>query len=252
MWSRRYNTDGTLGAAGFGGGAGYVTGDWNSGGSDIGTDILIQPDGKILLSSRGPAAVVEGGDGAFSSFNIARYNTDGTLDTSFGGNGFAAFDIGASHDFPRGLALQSDGKILQTGYNNTTAEALVARWNSDGTVDTSFGGGSGYVSIDPGVNVVIIDIHIQDDGRLVLTGYSHNGTDWDLLVMRLDADGTLDTSFGSGTRCRAHRPLQRCRSHTTFNRDAGRPDPGRRLYRQRHRQRPCSGALQQRRWVDQC
>ena len=93
----RYNTDGTL-DTGFGGGAGYVTGDWNSGGEDLGTDILIQPDGKILLSSKGPAAVVEGGDGTTSSFNIARYNSDGTLDTSFGGNGFAAFDIAASHD----------------------------------------------------------------------------------------------------------------------------------------------------------
>ena len=192
----RYNTDGTL-DTGFGGGAGYVTGDWNSGGEDRGLDILIQPDGKILITDRGPAAVVEGGDGSDVSFNIARYNTDGTLDTSFGGNGFAAFDIRPGHDMPYGLALQSDGKILQAGYQNTDLEVLVARWNSDGTVDTSFGGGNGYVSIDLGGWVITDDIHIQDDGKLVVTGQFQNA-DYDQLIMRLNADGTLDTSFGGG------------------------------------------------------
>jgi len=192
----RYNTDGSLDTS-FDDGqdaAGVVTADWGgSSGQDLAREILLQADGKILVSGRGPTAEAGGTD---SSFNIARYNSNGTLDTSFGGgNGFAALDVGSNHDQAYGIALQDDGKILQTGLDNDTNNMIVVRWNSDGTVDTGFDG-DGIVLIDAGTNSLTgRDIHIQDDGKLLITGYSQNGSDYDLAIVRLNADGSLDTSF---------------------------------------------------------
>jgi uncharacterized delta-60 repeat protein len=189
----RYNADGSI-DTGFGT-LGIVTEDWNGGGNDVGRDLLLQPDGKILFSGRGPAAE---GTGVDSTFNIARYNADGTLDTSFGvggTNGFAAFDVAAGHDFAYGIALQNDGKILQVGEQNNTKEIIVVRWNSDGTVDTTFNG-VGFVSITAGTSILDgRDIHVRADGKLVISGRSNNGVDYDVAILRLNPDGSTDASF---------------------------------------------------------
>ncbi len=144
--------------------------------------IAVQSDGKILIG------------GLFATYNglprngITRLNADGTLDTSFLGNG--------TNDLLRSIAVQPDGKILIGGnfteYNGTP-RIRIARLNADGTLDTSFNPGTG-------ANENIWSIQVQPDGKIVIGGAftEYNGT---LLnkIARLNADGTLDTSFTPGT-----------------------------------------------------
>ncbi|OFX65411.1 MAG: hypothetical protein A2X15_00340 [Bacteroidetes bacterium GWB2_32_14] len=144
----------------------------------------IQSDGKIII----------GGD--FTSFNgtainrIARLNTDGTLDTTF--------NIGTgANNIVRTITIQSDGKIMIggqfTSYNDTTINRI-ARLNADGTLDTTFNTGTGVS------NNTVATTAIQSDGKIIIGGYftSYNGTARNNIA-RLNADGTLDTTFNPGT-----------------------------------------------------
>src|SRR5207247_301788 len=98
--------------------------------------VAVQPDGKI---------VVAGGTRDASSndaFALARYNADGSLDTSFNGTGKVTTAIG-SDDFADGVALQPDGKIVAAGYSydgGSSYDFALARYNADGSLDTSFNG----------------------------------------------------------------------------------------------------------------
>src|SRR5690554_437044 len=145
--------------------------------------IVLQPDGKILA----------GGD--FTTFNgttqnrIVRLNSDGSLDTSFN------IGTGANH-YVRAIVLQPDGKILVGGSFssfNGTAQNRIVRLNSDGTLDTSFNIGTGF-------NENVISVTLQPDGKILVGGHftTFNGTTQNRLV-RLNSDGTLDTSFNTGT-----------------------------------------------------
>jgi uncharacterized delta-60 repeat protein len=101
-----------------------------SAGSDIGNSLALQSDGKILL-----------GGTCDNKFCIARFNSDGSLDTtSFGsGNGYVVQDISTGSDIGYSLAIQPDGKILLGGTCDN--KFCVARFNSDGSLDTTFGTG---------------------------------------------------------------------------------------------------------------
>jgi uncharacterized delta-60 repeat protein len=148
--------------------------------------MIIQPDGKILLG---------GGGSSFTSWNgtsvggIVRLNSDGTRDTAFNTN----TGTGANA-FVYVRAVQSDGKILigggVTNWNGTTVGRIV-RLNSNGTRDTTFttNTGTGAVSSTD-------SIAIQSDGKILVSGYfsSWNGTSVGRIV-RLNSDGTLDTTF---------------------------------------------------------
>jgi uncharacterized delta-60 repeat protein len=142
----------------------------------------LQSDGKILIG------------GEFTRYNgtnrnhIARLNADGTLDASFDPG------TGANNNIHT-TALQSDGKILIGGWftsYNGTGRNYIARLNADGTLDTSFDPGAG-------ANDRIHSIALQSDGKILIGGWftSYNGTGRNY-VARLNADGTLDTSFDPG------------------------------------------------------
>ncbi|MEI6080430.1 MAG: hypothetical protein WCQ53_07335, partial [bacterium] len=162
-------------------------------GTGFDTDVrtlAAQSDGKILA----------GGD--FSSYNdgsdhdnlgyIARLNTDGTFDATFKPVGSIGFD-----STTLGIAVQKDGKILVVGafdtYNGDAAHHI-ARLNSDGTLDTIFNTGSGF---DFYPDVVVV----QEDGKILIGGdfNTYNGDAVGHDIARLNADGTLDTSFASAT-----------------------------------------------------
>ena len=144
--------------------------------------IVVQSDGKILIG------------GVFSSYSgmprsgIARLNGNGTLDTTFNPGTGANSDVYS-------VALQSDRKVLIAGaftsYNGTSRNRI-ARLNPDGTVDTSFVPGSG-------ADGTVVSMAIQRDGKVLIGGdfMSYNGTDSRRLA-RLNADGSLDTTFSSG------------------------------------------------------
>ena len=164
---------------------------FNSGGSglSLGVSIIaLQPDGKILIG------------GGFSSFNgtnrgrIARLNSTGTLDTTF------VPPSGGFSSQVRGIALQTDGKIIVIGDFSTYGGASairVARLNSDGTLDTTFSTGTS-------ANNTISAVAIQPDGNIVIGGNftSYNGTAINRVARILGSGGSagqIDSTFIVGT-----------------------------------------------------
>jgi uncharacterized delta-60 repeat protein len=147
--------------------------------------IVIQSDGKILVG------------GQFSTFNgtsvnhIVRLNSDGTRDTAFTSNTGTSFS-----DTVFEVAIQSDGKILAGGsfstFNGTTVNRIV-RLNSDGTRDLGFNTGTAF-------NATVFEVAIQSDGKIVVGGNftTFNGTTVNYIV-RLNSDGTRDTTFTTNT-----------------------------------------------------
>lgn len=181
----RYNTDGTLDPS-FGAG-GILTTDIGGGFNDA-SAVAIQPDGKIILAG---AAMV----GSTSDIALVRYDTDGTLDNSFNGNGIVTTDLGLTTDNARSIAIQTDGKILVTGYtvDNITVLIAVLRYNMDGTLDRSFDT-DGVVTTGFGTGEDFGSaVAIQADGKVVVAG----ATDNDAALVRYTADGALDLTFGS-------------------------------------------------------
>ena len=164
----RLNTDGTRDT-------GFTTG---SGANSNVRSIAIQPDGKIIIG------------GSFTTFNgstvnrIARLNTDRTLDTGFATGTGANFDV-------RTISIQPDGKIIIGGQFTTFNEVTsrLVRLNADGTIDAAFTTGTGF-------NNIVISTAIQPDGKILVGGSftTFNGITVNRLV-RLNADGTLDTAF---------------------------------------------------------
>ncbi len=179
----------------FGLGDGKVTTAIGSG-HDIGKNVTVQSDGKVLVSGYSS-------NGSDWDFALTRYNTDGTLDTSFGGgDGIVTTDVGGNTDRATSIILQPDGKILLIGnsYDGSNYyDFALTRYNTDGTLDTSFGGGDGMVTTDVfGFNDFGMSVDMQTDGKIVIAGYSYNGSDYDFSLMRYNIDGSLDTSFGGG------------------------------------------------------
>jgi uncharacterized delta-60 repeat protein len=187
------------------GGTGLVTTD--TGGDNLppnshddeGQVPLIEHDGsvdKIVVAGFGddPASVV----GTYIyDVTVVRYNLDGTLDTTFGAGGIArAVMPNAGVAGPvSGAALQPDGKIVVTGF----VGFIVVRFNSDGTLDSTFGSG-GMVTIQPPKTghtqsySQAYGLALQSDGKIVVSGYLGGYA----AVVRLNSDGTLDNTFGSG------------------------------------------------------
>jgi len=183
----RYNTDGSLDTT-FSG-DGKVTTPIGSG-FEVAYSVVLQSDGKIVAAGYSD-------NGTNNDFAVVRYNTNGSLDTSFGTGGIVTTPIGSSGDEGRSVVLQSDGKIVAAGYsdNGTNNDFAVVRYNTNGSLDTSFGTG-GIVTTpigssgDEGRSVVL-----QSDGKIVAAGYSHNGTNYDFAVVRYNTNGSLDISF---------------------------------------------------------
>src|SRR5262249_45866262 len=167
--------DPTFGAAG----AGLVTTATasinNSDGQNLGQRVLIQSDGKVL-------AIADGG--------VVRYNTDGSLDTSFGSAGIANYS-------GLGGALQSDGKILLAGVGGPIGLTM-ERLNSNGSLDTSFGN-QGVVTTSFTATTAATQVVVQPDGKIVLAGDGgvKGGQYYGAFELaRYNANGSLDTSFG--------------------------------------------------------
>lgn len=133
---------------------------------------------------------------------LVRYTSDGDIDPSFGSGGTVTTPIGVNGSQWHSLAVQPDGRVVAAGFTNGTSDdsVAVARYNEDGSIDTTFGmSGTGIVNIgialqdDEGRRIVV-----QDDGAILVTGHSWNGSNWEFLLLRLNRDGEIDTSFGDG------------------------------------------------------
>jgi uncharacterized delta-60 repeat protein len=190
----RYLSDGTLDVS-FGGDGRVVTN--IAPGADFAFGILIQStDQKIVVAGRG------GGKGG--RFALARYESDGMLDATFGGDGKVATNFTRFDDRADELAIQLDGKIILAGtanYFSSRARFAVARYNVDGTLDSSFGGDGKVTteffnrSFDGAFSVAV-----QVGGEIVAVGQAGGGTAGRIGVARYRTDGSLDPTFGSDGR----------------------------------------------------
>jgi len=153
-------------------------------------DLIIQPDNKIIAVGHSNYL----GD---YHIQLARYNSDGSIDDSFGVNGLVNTDIG-NNNLPYSSILQPDGKILVCGTYLTNSSppfsyhSSLVRYNNDGTLDNSFGL-NGVVKTIVGNTDGIFSLALNTDGKIVAGGYSDN----QFLLLQYNIDGTLDTSFGT-------------------------------------------------------
>jgi uncharacterized delta-60 repeat protein len=137
--------------------------------------VAIQPNHKIVAA---------GFTGAGDDFALARYNLDGSLDTSFDGDGKVTTDFGGL-DGALGVAIQPDRKIVAAGF--TGDDFSLARYNLDGSLDTSFGG-DGKVTTDFGGFDQAFEVAIQPNGSVVAAGFTGD----DFALARYNRDGSLD------------------------------------------------------------
>jgi uncharacterized delta-60 repeat protein len=160
-------------------------------------NVALQADGKIVLAG-------EAYDGTSWDVGLARLNTNGSLDTSFGSSGEVVTPLpyslyGPDYRFnvtnlaidPNTSASDPNSGKLVVAVRSPQPAGVVVRYNTNGTLDTTFGGGTGYVNLGREDRLAVV---VQSDDRTVVAG---NGSGI-IYLARLNADGTLDASFGSG------------------------------------------------------
>lgn len=183
----RYNLDGSLDAS-FDG-DGIVTTDLGLG-DDIGYGIALQSDGKIIVAG-------ESSNGTNSDFVIVRYNTDGSLDNTFDGDGYTRTDFDNFNDKARDVAIQSDGKIVAGGsaFIDTVYNYAAARYNTNGSLDNTF-------DTDGKVNTLVTfndqgnAIAIQSDGKILVAGVTLQLDFYNAFgIVRYNTNGSLDNTF---------------------------------------------------------
>jgi len=166
-------------------------------GSDYGQAIAVQSDGKIVVAGYSS-------NGSNNDFALVRYNSDGSLDTSFDTDGIVTTAVGSTYDVGQAVAVQSDGKIVVAGYSVPTGsyyyKVVVLRYTTTGSLDTGFDD-DGIVTTSIGNQASSQDyghaVAIQSDGKIVVAGTGYFGlTHEDFAVVRYSSDGSLDTSFG--------------------------------------------------------
>lgn len=158
-------------------------------GDDIGTSAVLQPDGKIVMTGY----LFNGAD---VDIALARYNNDGTLDTSFNGIGYTITDLSNTDNYGYAVRLLPDEKIVVGGYTySTSSDFLLLQYNSNGSIDSSFNTDGKVITDISNSDDFAISMTVQPDNRIVLGGYTDTGTDIDFAVARYNPDGSLDSTF---------------------------------------------------------
>ena len=163
-------------------------------------DVTVQADGKILVAGLAT-------DEEYGGFALFRFTPDGDLDPTFGEGGRVLTTIGELTSLARAVALQADGRILVAGRSDLLSgfgsAIALARYDSDGSLDPSFGEGGivlKRIGTDTGTRYDdAFDVALDPEERIVVTG-SHESPDdrTSFFLLRYDASGALDASFGDG------------------------------------------------------
>lgn len=183
----RYHADGSLDSSFHG--DGKLTTSFG-GSDDVATEMAIQADGKLVV-------VGYTNIGGYYDFAVARYNSDGSLDTTFDGDGKLTTSVGPEYDVAESAVIQPDGKIVAAGHSSigTNNDFALVRYTPDGTLDTSFDA-DGKLTTPIGIaKDIAYSVALQADGKLVAAGYCSNGTNNDFAVVRYNSDGSLDDTF---------------------------------------------------------
>ncbi len=175
-----------------------------AGSSSGGRALAVQDDDKVVVA--GSAFVTTTGD----DFALARYNPNGTLDTTFSGDGKVTTPIGANdaRDKIYSVAVGADGKIIVAGSTFTNLggssgccyDFAVARYNPNGTLDTTFSGDGKVITLTSSGNNEAYGVAVQGT-KIIVVGYSDQGdpasggTGDDFTVVRYDSNGNLDPTF---------------------------------------------------------
>jgi len=171
--------------------------------TDWANAVAIQPDGKFVVVG----TTYKQNDFSDEDFAVARYNTDGTLDSSFGSGGKVHTDFPGLTAVPSSVLLQPDAKILVVGGAYPLFTFLgnieMVRYNSNGNLDRSFG--------DNGIVTTVLDagsyanaVVQQSDGKIIVAGTLFvdvvigDQSDTDFVLVRYNRNGSLDTTFGNG------------------------------------------------------
>jgi uncharacterized delta-60 repeat protein len=174
------------------GNKGIVLTDIGSVGS-IAQTMIVQSDGKII------AGGYTSNNGLDYDFALVRYQADGSLDYTFGNAGKAVTAVMEGSDFGKSIAIQNDGKILLAGYssNGQNADFTIVRYHHNGILDLSFGKNGITITDIGNFNDYAKSIALQTDGKIVVSGQTFNGNDYDFATIRYTADGSLDRSFAN-------------------------------------------------------
>lgn len=190
----RYNVDGSLDSS------------FGTNGKVINTDFFqcrssgfkLTSDGKIIVAASRRLGQFSGED-----ILLIKYNSNGTLDSSFGQNGYVVTDLNSSIEYTSDISIQSDNKIIVSSLRRK-----IIRYTDLGALDTTFGV-NGIVTLSPlGTNIspsldsneYINDVRQQSNGKIIISGITdrnHVPEDWDSYLLRLNIDGTIDTTFGT-------------------------------------------------------
>ena len=186
----RYNKDGSLDTT-FDT-DGKLTTDFGYG-FDQANSVVIQLDGKIVVAGTASNGINAG------SIALVRYNSNGSLDNTFDTDGKLTTDFGYGFDQANSVAIQTDGKILVSGYSNngSIGEFTLVRYNNDGSLDNTFDT-DGKVTTLTGIGYEVgTSVAVQPNGKIVVAGRSYTGTITEFAVVRYNADGPsgMNNSF---------------------------------------------------------
>lgn len=161
---------------------------------------------KAILQSDGSIIIYGNFTNIFpTELFILRIDSNGNLDNSFGTNGIVTTNFGNDGQYPGGIKLQSDGKIIISGttenFSPLNSDIIVMRLNSNGSLDNTFGtNGQIIINVDllDGSQTLDygIDILFRDDGKIIVIGSSDISGN-KIVLIRLNSNGTIDSSFGS-------------------------------------------------------
>ena len=192
----RYNVDGSIDPL-FSGDGRQTTGFGDS--QDRINGIAVQSNGRIVAAGYANEQPQDIFENSISDFALARYTTSGSLDGSFGdGDGKVTTDLSRSYIAALSAAVQPDGKVVAAGYidNGISRDFMITRYNANGSLDTSFDGDGKVITDFNNDSDIATAASIQSDGKIIVAGYSRNGTDDEFALARYNTNGSLDASFG--------------------------------------------------------
>lgn len=163
------------------------------GNNEVAKDMLIQPDGKIVVGGTS-------GEYPTTDMLIVRYNKNGTFDNKFGTGGKVYTDFGGS-DYLNSIAILQNSKIIAGGTSimppNNGQVITLAKYRPSGDYETSFGTGGLYTYIDSNYDLIPSKMVLDKNKDIIVGGYAINGTnDYDVLLMRFLGNGRIDSALG--------------------------------------------------------
>lgn len=166
------------------------------GDNEVTTGVAVLSDGKILVTGQSSNAAQAGGTATKSGIAAIRLNKNGSLDSTFDGDGQARYYLGQMVQ-TSGMVVQGNKVVITGTFNggSGSADLVMARLGGDGKLDTTFGGsGTGWQTTDLGGKDVAYGALKPTNGGILVSALSNSGT----AFVKFTADGALDTAFGSG------------------------------------------------------